>query len=234
MKKTAYLKISKELIPFQKAYEMQLQLVELRKKQLIPDTLWLLQHPPIYTVGRSNQSSLAKTVTVPNLLWDETTLKKYGIELHFTDRGGDITYHGPGQIVGYVIVDLNQRQNDVHKFLRDLEEIIILTLNNWNLVGERIEGKTGVWVKGAKVCAMGIRVSRWITFHGFALNVNPNLNHFQGIIPCGIQSAPVTSLSLLLQKEISVEEVIPKLVRATEEMFNWELKRVETPENYRI
>ncbi|MCX7836117.1 MAG: lipoyl(octanoyl) transferase LipB [bacterium] len=226
-KNNALLLISNELIPYDKAYEKQKQLVELRKSQEIPDFVWLLQHPPVYTIGRSNESSIRNTKQIPNLLWDKSTLEKYGIQLYYTDRGGDITYHGPGQIVGYFIVDLNLRQNDIHQFFRDLEEAIIQTISHWKIQGVRLKGKTGVWVNGEKICAMGIRVSRWITLHGFALNINPNLYHFQGIIPCGIQSAPVTSLSKILQEKVEINHVIPILINALEQIFQWEFTQVE-------
>ena len=185
----ANLRIDSTLIRYSDAYTEQQRLVKLRQSNDIPDFVWLLQHPPVYTYGRSAGTDDSD---LQYLLWDEEKRKANGIELFETDRGGDITYHGPGQIVGYGIVDIQPRGSDIHRYLRDLEEVIIKTVESFGFTGERIAGRTGVWVKGAKVCAMGIRVSRWVTMHGFALNVNPNLSHFTGIVPCGIGDAPVT------------------------------------------
>ncbi len=215
----AQLRIDPLPIPYPDAYREQQRLVALRQQQEIPDTFWLLEHPPVYTFGRSAGTDAE---ALENLRWNEQQRIAAGIELFETDRGGDITYHGPGQIVGYGIVDLQPRGNDIHRYLRDLEEVIILSLAAFDLHGERVAGRTGVWVRGAKVCAMGIRISRWVTMHGFALNVHPNLAHFTGIVPCGIGDAPVTSLSLLLQREVTLDEVKPVLIRSLAEIFEWD------------
>jgi len=224
MKQLAHLRCDDTLIPYPEAYREQQQLVKLRQTSESPDTFWLLQHPPVYTYGRSAGTDETQ---LQYLFWDEEERRAAGIELFETDRGGDITYHGPGQIVGYAIVDLQPRGNDVHRFLRDLEQVIIDTVAYFGFKGERIVGRTGVWVKGAKVCAMGIRVSRWVTMHGFALNVNPNMSHFAGIVPCGIGDAPVTSLSLLLGRAVTIEEVKPALITNAAKVFEWEF--VEIP-----
>lgn len=222
----AHIKISSQLLDYQSAFHEQLRLVEQRKKNIIPDTFWLLQHHPVYTIGRSNSTNPETNDPISNLVWDKSLLKKNGIELLFTDRGGDITYHGPGQIIGYPIVNLEFRNHDLHKYLRDLEELIIRSLLFWDLKGERIEGWTGVWVNREKVCAMGIRVTKWITMHGFAFNVNPNLDHFQGIVPCGIGTAPVTSLTKLLNREVGMDEVIPVLIESAEQVFQWKFSEI--------
>ncbi|MDK9699271.1 MAG: lipoyl(octanoyl) transferase LipB [bacterium] len=216
----AQLIISPALISYQDAYEEQMKLLKQRQAGEIPDTVWLLEHFPVYTYGRSTK---VDGVTVSNIVWSEAKRKAAGIELYETDRGGDVTYHGPGQIVGYFIVDLEQHGKDIHRFLRMLEQAVIDTLAHWQLEGYRVEGRTGVWVRGAKVCAMGIRVSRWVTMHGIAFNVNPNLSHFQGIVPCGINDAPVTSLSLSLGREVAMLEARDVLVKSCIEQFHWQI-----------
>lgn len=176
------------LTHYDSAFEKQKQLVQDRIDQKIHDTLVFTEHHPVYTLGKRKE-------TQKNLLWDPTTLNIEGIELAITNRGGDITYHGPGQIVGYAIISL-EKSKDLHRFLRDLEQVLINTLHSYRLETTRNEGKTGIWLKNRKIAAIGVAVKRWITYHGFALNVNTNLNHFQGIIPCGISpnEASVTSM----------------------------------------
>jgi lipoyl(octanoyl) transferase len=157
-----------------------------------PNTLYLLEHEPVFTCGRDFHQE--------NLLLAPELLKARGIEVTETDRGGDVTYHGPGQLVAYPLLNLSEWQCSVGWYLRTLEQVIIDLLAEWNLEGYRVEGLTGVWVAGAKVAAVGVGIHRWITFHGVAINVHPNLDHFGLIIPCGISDKPVTSLERLLPK----------------------------------
>jgi len=180
--------------------------------------LLFVEHPPVYTLGKSGKEE--------HVLIDEEEREKRGIQFFRTNRGGDITYHGPGQVVGYPIFDLENFFTDIGKYLRSLEEIIILTLDEYGIKGDRSTGETGVWldpgVKGRerKICAMGVRCSRWITMHGFALNVNTDLSYFNGIIPCGIQSKQVTSINKELGREVSMQEVKEKLKKHFAAVFN--------------
>ena len=178
---------------------------------LTPNYLLFVSHPHVYTLGKSGDIS--------NLLLSETQLKSKGATFYKINRGGDITYHGPGQVVGYPILDLENFFTDIHKFLRLLEDTIILTLEEYGLNAERSPGETGVWLDvgtpfARKICAMGVRASRWVTMHGFALNVNADLGYFDHIIPCGIRGKTVTSLHVELgQTEVDEEEVKEKLLK---------------------
>ena len=168
-----------------------------------------VEHPHVYTLGKSGD--------LENLLLNEKQLKEKGATFYKINRGGDITYHGPGQIVGYPILDLENFFTDIHKYLRFLEEVIILTLSDYGLKAERSDGETGVWLDAGtpfarKICAMGIRSTRWVTMHGFALNVNVNLGYFDNIIPCGIRGKAVTSMEVELGKKIPLEEVQRKIL----------------------
>ncbi|MGH9628032.1 MAG: lipoyl(octanoyl) transferase LipB [Bryobacteraceae bacterium] len=173
---------------YAEAFEIQRSLVEQRKRGSIPDHLLLVEHPHVITLGRNGQAA--------NLLAGADVLSRAGIAFHQTDRGGDITYHGPGQIVGYPIMDLREWKRDVVAYVRALEQSLIQTLSRFGLRGERVEGATGVWVGGAKAAAIGIHISRWVTSHGFALNVSTDLSYFQYIVPCGLLK-PVTSMRAL-------------------------------------
>lgn len=179
--------------------------------------LLLVEHPPVYTLGKSGK--------MEHVLINEQERAQKGIQFFNTNRGGDITFHGPGQIVGYPILDLEKFYTDIGRYLRDLEEVIILTLAEYGIVGGRSAGETGVWIdatiKGAerKICAMGVRCSRWVTMHGFALNVNTDLNYFNYIIPCGIQNKKVTSIKEELGHEVPMEEVKERLKRNFEKVF---------------
>mgnify|MGYP003625874496 FL=1 len=168
-----------------------------------------VEHPHVYTLGKSGD--------LENLLLNEKQLKEKGATFYKINRGGDITYHGPGQIVGYPILDLENFFTDIHKYLRFLEEVIILTLSDYGLKAERSDGETGVWLDAGtpfarKICAMGIRSTRWVTMHGFALNVNVDLGYFDNIIPCGIRGKAVTSMEVELGKKIPLEEVQRKIL----------------------
>ena len=180
-----------------------------------------VEHPHVYTLGKSGDMS--------NLLVDEAQLEEKGATFYKVNRGGDITYHGPGQIVGYPILDLENFFTDIHKYLRLLEEMIILTLAEYDLKAERSPGETGVWLDvgtpfARKICAMGVRASRWVTMHGFALNVNSNLGYFDLMIPCGIRGKAVTSLNVELGKKgVDVVEVKTKLLKHFSQLFEAEL-----------
>ncbi|EKF55907.1 Octanoyltransferase [Galbibacter marinus] len=180
-----------------------------------------VEHPHVYTLGKSGDLS--------NLLLNEKQLKEKNASFYKINRGGDITYHGPGQIVGYPILDLDNFFTDIHKYLRFLEEVIILTLDEYGLKASRSEGETGVWLDvgtpfARKICAMGVRASRWITMHGFALNVNANLGYFDNIIPCGIRGKGVTSLNVELgQEKVDETQVKQKLLKHFKEVFQAEI-----------
>lgn len=183
--------------------------------------LLLVEHPHVYTLGKSGD--------LKNLLVSEEDLKKKNATFYRINRGGDITYHGPGQLVAYPILDLDNFFTDIHKYLRFLEETVIRTLAEYGLKAERSEGETGVWLDvgtpfARKICAMGVRASRWVTMHGLALNVNADLGYFDNIIPCGIEGKAVTSLNVELgKKEVSLEEVQQKLLKYFAELFEAEL-----------
>ncbi len=175
-----------------------------------------VEHPHVYTLGKSGDLN--------NLLLSEKQLAEKGIAYHKVDRGGDITYHGYGQIVGYPILDLDNFFTDIHKYLRLLEETMILVLAEYGIKGERSDGETGVWLDvgtpfARKICALGVRSSRWVTMHGFALNVNTNLGYFDHIIPCGIRGKAVTSMEVELDKKIDVSMVKEKILRHFMELF---------------
>jgi len=189
---------------------------------LTPNYFLFVEHPHVYTLGKSGDLS--------NLLLNEAQLTEKGATFYKINRGGDITYHGPGQIVGYPILDLENFFTDIHKYLRLLEEMIILTLAEYDLKAERSKGETGVWLDvdtpfARKICALGVRSSRWVTMHGFALNVNANLGYFDNIIPCGIRGKAVTSLNVELGvKEVNEAEVKAKLLKHFETLFEAELQ----------
>ena len=185
-----------------------------------PSYLLFTEHPHVYTLGKSGDFS--------NLLLKEEQLKERGIAYYKTNRGGDITYHGPDQLVGYPILNLDDFFHDIHLYMRNLEEVIILTLADYGLKGERSKGETGVWLDvgkpfARKICAFGVRSSRWVTMHGFALNVSPDLGYFDHIIPCGIKGKGVTSIEAELGKKIQPDEVKRKLLNYFSEVFNVEI-----------
>lgn len=224
------------LIDYQQAWDFQEQLFEkiiaqkvvnrqLEKDnlplQLTPNHLLLVEHPHVYTLGKSGHEE--------NLLASEELLKSINATYYKTNRGGDITYHGPGQLVGYPILNLDYFFHDIHLYLRTLEEVIIKILADYGLKGERSSGETGVWLDvgkpyARKICAMGVRASRWVTMHGFALNVNTDMRYFEYIIPCGIKDKQVTSLQRELQREISMQEVKTKLMQHFAETFDIEFE----------
>jgi lipoyl(octanoyl) transferase len=193
------------LIDYAEALNLQEPLVEARRRADIGDTLLLLEHPPVITLGARNRIGAAHVVA------SEEQLAREGVAVHQTGRGGDVTYHGPGQLVGYPIFDLRPDRCDVHRYVRDLEEALILAVASFGVEGTRVPGLTGVWVGAAgreeKIAAIGIRISRWITSHGFALNVATDLRPFQFIVPCGIADRGVTSLERVLGRDVLMAEV---------------------------
>jgi len=201
------------VIDYKEAWDLQQEIHAKRVLGEVEDILFLLEHPNTYTLG--------KTAHKANLISSEDYLKQNQISVYDIDRGGDITYHGPGQIVGYPIIDLNNWFKDTHKYLRALEEVIIKTCNDYGLKSERNPKHTGVWIGDKKIAAIGIKVSRWVTMHGFAFNVNTDLNLFSGIIPCGIQDKTVTSLKQELRNEINIREVKEKLLKNFTELFEY-------------
>lgn len=193
---------------------------EKENKDITPNYLLFVEHPNVYTLGKSGKYS--------HLLISEEELAQKNATFYKIDRGGDITYHGPGQIVGYPILDLDNFFTDIHKYLRFLEEVIIKTLADYGIKGERSPGETGVWIDvgtpfARKICAMGVRASRWVTMHGFAFNINADLSYFNYIIPCGIVDKSVTSLNQELGKNISLQEVKEKIKFHFSNIFEAEL-----------
>jgi len=201
-------------IDYKEAWELQKEIHSKRIVSEVQDFLFLLEHPNTYTLGKTAQKE--------NLIGSETYLKENHISVYNIDRGGDITYHGPGQIVGYPIIDLNDWKKDTHKYLRALEEVIIKSCGEYNLKCERNTRHTGVWLGDRKIAAIGIKVSRWITMHGFAFNVNTDLNLFNGIIPCGIPDKAVTSLQKELNRKIEIQDVKEKLLTNFKEIFEYD------------
>lgn len=209
------------IVPYCEAWEMQKVLVEERRAGKIPDTLLLLEHPPTITLGRGADRA--------HVLASADELAERGIERVDTDRGGDVTYHGPGQLVGYPILDLREAPHrpDLHEYFRRLEETLIHALSMFGIAGDRFSKYTGVWIvppaaPPEKIAAMGIRISRWITCHGFALNVCPRLDHFASIVPCGIHDYGVTSMSRVLDRSVSVSEVTPAVIASFATVFGME------------
>lgn len=200
-------------VSYAEAVAIQKDLVEQRKQGLIPDQLLIVEHPHVITLGRNGHRE--------NLLVSEDVLDRAGIELHTSDRGGDITYHGPGQIVGYPIFDLREWKRDVVAYVRAIELVIIDALAAFGIQAGRLEGCTGVWVDGKKVAAIGVHISRWVTSHGFALNHRTDLQYFQYIVPCGL-TKPVTSLHEL-GSNASREGVVAELARQCAKHFEFEL-----------
>jgi len=200
------------LIPYAEALALQSDLVELRRTGEIPDQLLLLQHPHIITLGTGSSRA--------HVLADEARRRELEIDLVEVGRGGDVTYHGPGQLVGYPILDLKPDRKDVHRYLRDLETVLVRTLDEIGIRGEPVPDLTGVWVEGRKIAAIGVRVSSgWITSHGFALNVSNDLSYFDTIVPCGIQDVSVTSVSQELGRKVGVTELVRGVIQAFSEVF---------------
>ena len=205
------------LISWADAYALQQRVVAARKAGEIEDVFLLCEHPHVITLGRSANRA--------NLLASEHVLRQKGVELHATNRGGDITYHGPGQIVGYPILNLNYIKRDVGWYMRTLEEAMIRASTDFGVSAFRVPGKTGIWVKAGhkeeKLAAVGVHISRWVTSHGFAFNVSTDLRYFDLIIPCGIADCKATSLEKLLGRSVSLAEVKPPLIQHLAELFGF-------------
>jgi lipoyl(octanoyl) transferase len=187
------------LVGYDQGLQLQERAVEGLRSNDAPEQLLLLEHPHVFTLGRGADSS--------NILADQQQLQTNSVEVHETGRGGDVTYHGPGQLVGYPIINLKPDRCDVHRYIRDIEEVLIRTIAEFGVTGTRIPGLTGVWVGNEKIGAIGVRIARWITSHGFALNITTDLNYFKMIVPCGISGKGVTSLSLVTGRQIELGEV---------------------------
>lgn len=205
------------LVPYPAGLALQAELVEARKTGRIGDTLVLLEHPPVITLGVKTRGKPAHIVASP------AELERAGVTVHETGRGGDVTYHGPGQRVGYPIFDLQPDRADVHRYVRDIEEALILALRPFGIAGKRVPGLSGVWTgeegREEKIAAIGVRISRWITSHGFALNVAPDLRHFQLIVPCGIADRGVTSMARVLGRTVSMADVDAALIEGFRTVF---------------
>ena len=200
------------LVPYSDGLALQEDLVVRRRGGQVPDTLLLLEHPHVITLGTSSSPE--------HVLVGTQERSELALELFETGRGGDVTYHGPGQLVGYPILDLKPDRKDLHRYLRDLEEVVIRSLGAFGVSARRVPGLTGVWTDLGKIAAIGVRVSSgWITSHGFALNVHTDLSFFGTIVPCGIQDRDVTSMERELGRHVSLEEVRPRVVQAFSEVF---------------
>lgn len=214
----------KEALDFQLLHFDSIKNVKIKNRDLnentpTPNYFFFVEHPHVYTMGKNGSES--------NVLLDASQLENKKIEYYRTNRGGDSTYHGSGQIVGYPILDLDNFFTDIHKYMRNLEEVIIKTIAEYGLKGQRSKGETGVWLdvgtpKARKICAMGVHTSRWVTMHGFALNVNTDLSFYKGIIPCGITDKGVTSLADELEKEIDENKVKKTILKHFSEVFKTE------------
>lgn len=209
------------VVPYADALVLQRALVEERRAGRVPDLLLLLQHPPVITLGVRGDGGRSHIVAAPD------RLAELGVEVHEAGRGGDVTYHGPGQIVGYPILDLRPDRCDVHRYVRDVEEVMIRVCADYGLKAGRIAGLTGTWVGAEKIGAIGIRISRWITSHGFAFNVTTNLDHFGLIVPCGIEAGGVTSLARATGRAVSIVEVEDAFVRHVAGVFERSLLPAE-------
>jgi len=212
------------LVTYENGLRLQQKLVELRQQETIPDQLLLLEHPPVITLGRGGD--------VRNLLAPAATLDAQRVRFFETTRGGDITYHGPGQLVGYPIIHLGEGNRDVRKYVTKLEEVLIRTVAEFGITAERAEGKRGIWVGNDKIAAIGVRIARWVTSHGFALNVTTNLDHFRLITPCGLHGTGVTSISHLVGRDVALADVREIVAAKFVEVF--ERNVVPRPESIRL
>jgi len=201
------------VMPYAEALALQRALVDERRAGVIGDQLLFVEHPHVLTLGVRGDGGRGHILATPE------ALAARGVDVHETGRGGDVTYHGPGQIVGYPIVDLNPDRRDVHRYVRDLEEVLIRTAADYAVHAERVEGLTGVWVGREKLAAIGVRIARWITSHGFAFNVTTDMEYFDLIVPCGIADRGVTSLSRLLGRDVSRADVEDRIAAHFQRVF---------------
>ncbi len=200
------------LMEYGEAWELQRRLHHQRAEGEISDVLLLLEHLPTITVGKSGR--------LDNVLISRERLTQEGISLFFVDRGGDVTYHGPGQVVCYPILDLRKWKKDLHLYVHNIEEVILRTLRDFSIYGDRDESHPGVWINEEEIAAIGLSLRRWVSMHGFALNINPNLEHFSFINPCGLSNRRVTSMSKLLGGKVSTKEVGERLIFHFHDVFN--------------
>ena len=204
------------LIDYGEGLRLQQELIAERKGGKIPDTLLLLEHPHVYTLGRNAQRA--------NLLISHERMAQLGAELFETDRGGDITYHGPGQLVGYPIFDLTSHRRDIAWFMRSLEEVFLRVAKDYGIDAVRVAGAPGVWIGNEKLVALGVHISRWVTSHGFAFNVSPDLGYFDHIVPCGLKDKGVTSLARLIGREVSMDEAIERTIDHVGSVFGFRME----------
>lgn len=204
-----------DLVTYENGMRLQQKLVELRQADSIPDQLLLLEHPPVITLGRGGDAR--------NLLAAPGALQASRVRFYETTRGGDITYHGPGQLVGYPILHLGEGNRDVRRYVTKLEEVLIRTVAEYGIAAERVDGRRGIWVGNDKIAAVGVRIARWVTSHGFALNVRTNLDHFRLITPCGLQGSGVTSISRQAGRDVGPDDVREVLAAKFAEVFDRDL-----------
>lgn len=214
------------LEPYNQALELQHRLVAARREGRIEDVLILLEHPPVITLGRRGDES--------NIVASRELLAQLGIEVHRVERGGDVTYHGPGQLVGYPILDLGRHRKDVGWYMHSLEEVLIRALSDFGVEADRQEGRIGVWIGEKNIAALGARIEEWITYHGFALNVSPDLSHFDLIIPCGYRGVGVTSMEEALGGRPEMGEVRQMVVARFGEVFGATLREMGEEEIRRV
>ncbi|MFA7228256.1 MAG: lipoyl(octanoyl) transferase LipB [Melioribacteraceae bacterium] len=212
------------LIDYKQAWDLQKEIFNRRLRNEIDDTFYLLEHPHTYTLGKVSEKK--------NLISTDSQMKELGISVYEIDRGGDITYHGPGQIVGYPIIKLSDWKEDTHLYLRGLEEVIIQTCREYGIETERNPKYTGVWIGERKIAAIGIKVSRWITMHGFAFNVKTDLTYFNGIIPCGIKDKEVTSLEKETGGVVNTDDVKNLLIEKFRKVFGYNTITVKEKSHY--
>lgn len=212
------------LVTYENGLKLQQKLVEMRQREELPDQFLLLEHPPVITLGRGGDAK--------NLLASDEALRAERVRFFETERGGDITYHGPGQLVGYPILHLGEGNRDVRKYVTSVEEVLIRTVAEYGITAARIDGRRGIWVGNDKIAAIGVRIARWVTSHGFALNVNTNLGHFSFITPCGLQGTGVTSIAKQVGHEVPLDEVREVVAAKFAEVFEREL--LPRPETIRL
>jgi lipoyl(octanoyl) transferase len=212
------------LVTYENGMRLQQKFVELRQEEALPDQLLLLEHPPVITLGRGGD--------LRNLLAPAAQLDRERVRFYETTRGGDITYHGPGQLVGYPIVHLGEGNRDVRKYVTKIEEVLIRTVAEFGIEAVRADGKRGIWVGNDKIAAIGVRIARWVTSHGFALNVNTNLEHFRLITPCGLQGTSVTSIARLIGRDVAMHNVRAVVAAKFGEVFERDV--VPRPDSIRL
>src|SRR6476661_6052407 len=212
------------LVTYENGMKLQQKLAEMRQRDEIPDQLLLLEHPPVITLGRGGDAA--------NLLASSEALRREGVRFFETTRGGDITYHGPGQLVGYPIVHLGEGRRDIRRYVTAVEEVLIRTVAEYGIEAARVEGRRGIWVGNEKIAAIGVRIARWVTSHGFALNVSTNLNHFRLITPCGLHGTGVTSISKLAGRAVALDDVRAVVAAKFAEVFERDV--VEVPPTIRL